>query len=120
MIITNDKNFPRIVLIINNFNKLEADTLAKEVIRLNEKAQRERIHINFHVDLYFLKDYNNNDLKQAIDKLAEKSFEYVNSITLYLNNNVSNFMLKAAIYMYKLQYNLPIKYVETKKHIVLK
>ena len=29
-------------------------------------------------------------------------------------------MLKSVIYMYKIQYNLPIEYVETEKHIALK
>lgn len=120
MIITKDNNYPRIIMIINDFNELEAKTLLKEIIRINHKSKKEKTFINFHIDLFYLNEYSISSIQKVIDELSQYSFEYVNTIKLYLNKNTSNIMLKSAIYMYKIQYNLPIEYVETEKHIVLK
>ena len=118
MIIENDKNFPMVVLIIDNYLSYDAKLLKNILNHYNNKSIKEDIFFNLHIDLYDLDDYETSALNYTFDFLKEIHFPKLVNVTIYLNKSKFNYLIKAAAYLSSYSYNeinIKIEEIEDKK-----
>ena len=99
MIITLDKNFPLVIMIVDNFNKLEYKTFIKNINYYNNIGICENCNIKLYIDLYNLKDYSLSYLNELLSYLNGKKLAKITSVKIFFNKFNTSYILKAFAYL---------------------
>ena len=102
MIILNDKKYPKIILIIDTYHKLEYKTLKKNMEYINERSIKDDCKIDIFVDLYNLTDYSTKYVSKTINyfmDIKDSDYSNINSIKVYLNQEKTGLVTEAFIFV---------------------
>ena len=121
MIITNDKNFPRVIMKIDKFLDLEVKTLINEIQLLDKRAKKNNTFINYYIDLYYLKDYTFMCLTQFVSFIIKQEDPlHINKVIIYLDEMKDNSNIFMVYEQYKDTIAIQIEMIEIEEPIKIK